>query len=273
MYILLLLLFTIGLFAGILGTIIGAGGGFILVPVLLLIFPDKTPEEITSISLAVVFFNAVSGTLAYRKMKRIDYKSGLIFALSTIPGAILGSITVAMISRNIFNLIFGILLILLASYLILKPEIKNDSNKIFPAAYTIRRITDSNSNEYIYGYNKYHGMLLSLFIGFLSSLLGIGGGIIHVPILVSILNFPVHLATATSQFVILILSFTGSFIHLINGTLLANILQVPILAIGAMTGAQIGARLSNKLHGNLIIRLLAVVLALVGVRILFMAFI
>ena len=70
---------------------IGAGGGFILVPILLLVYPSENTELITSTSLAVVFFNALSGTWAYSRMKRVDYKSGIIFAIATIPGAILGA--------------------------------------------------------------------------------------------------------------------------------------------------------------------------------------
>ena len=72
------------------GTLIGASGGFVLVPLLLLLYPKESPEIITSISLAVVFFNAASGSVAYARMKRIDYKSGIIFSIATIPGAILG---------------------------------------------------------------------------------------------------------------------------------------------------------------------------------------
>src|SRR6185295_1618467 len=69
-------LFPLGLLVGAFGTLIGAGGGFILVPILLLMYPNETSERIASISLAVVFFNAFSGSLAYARMKRIDYKSG-----------------------------------------------------------------------------------------------------------------------------------------------------------------------------------------------------
>ncbi|MDD2370430.1 MAG: sulfite exporter TauE/SafE family protein [Firmicutes bacterium] len=268
----IVLLTILGVFVGMVGTMIGAGGGFILVPVLLILFPNKTPEEITSISLAVVFFNAVSGTLAYRKMKRIDYKSGILFSIATIPGAILGSFVVGILSRNIFNLIFGTLLIIIATYLALKPDNKNSITTTISDKLTVRKIIDSDNNEYVYSYNKYLGMFLSLIVGFVSSLLGIGGGIIHVPILVHILNFPVHLATATSHFVLAIMSFTGSLVHLFNGTLASSFLQVLLLSVGAILGAQIGARLSNKLKGRLIIRLLALALAIVGIRIFFLAF-
>ena len=71
-------LIPMGFFTGAYGALIGAGGGFILVPALLILFPNEAPEIVTSISLAVVFFNALSGTIAYARSQRIDYKIGAI---------------------------------------------------------------------------------------------------------------------------------------------------------------------------------------------------
>ena len=119
-------LLPLGFIVGTFGTLIGAGGGFILVPVLLLLYPDKSPETITSISLAVVFFNALSGSFAYARMRRIDFKSGIIFAIATIPGSILGAYTTSYIPRNIFNGVFAVLLIAASVFLMLKPN----NNKI-----------------------------------------------------------------------------------------------------------------------------------------------
>jgi uncharacterized membrane protein YfcA len=62
----------LGLAVGTFGTLVGAGGGFILTPVLLVVYPELTPAQITSISLLVVFFNALSGSVAYARLKRID---------------------------------------------------------------------------------------------------------------------------------------------------------------------------------------------------------
>ena len=76
-----ILLLAIGLTVGFIGTLIGAGGGFILVPVLLLLFPQLDSEIITSISLAIVFLNATSGSLAYARLKRIDYKTAFFFSV------------------------------------------------------------------------------------------------------------------------------------------------------------------------------------------------
>ncbi len=255
----IILLLIIGILVGILGTMIGAGGGFILVPILLIIFPEKTPEEITSISLAAVFFNSISGTIAYHKMKRIDYKSGLIYAIATVPGAMLGTMVIAMISKNIFNLIFGVILIILATYLFIKPENKNNFKET-----KIQTLPKQQK--------KWIGVLLNLSIGFISTLLGIGGGIMRVPALVHSLNFPVHLATATSQFIVAIMSFSGIIVHLINGNIVNNLMPVITLSITAIIGAQIGARLSTKVQGSIIIKILSISLTLVGLRMIFTTF-
>ncbi len=98
----------LGFVIGTYGTLIGAGGGFVLVPILLMLYPNESPEIITSISLAVVFFNALSGSLAYSRMKRIDYKSGLLFAAATIPGAVLGAVSTAHVPRRLFDAVLGV---------------------------------------------------------------------------------------------------------------------------------------------------------------------
>lgn len=264
----LIWLIPMGYFVGAFGTLIGAGGGFILVPILLLIYPDKSPETITSISLAVVFFNAVSGSIAYEKMKKIDYKSGLVFAAATIPGSIIGALITSYIPRRLFDGIFGLVIILLSVYLGLKKE-ATVKECIKDICYKCeRKITDAEGNTFEYSYNKVTGIVISLFIGFISSLLGIGGGIIHVPALIHILNFPVHLATATSQFILAIGAFTGSTIHLIEGELVNGLMQVVGLSIGVIFGAQLGAKLSKKIKGTHIIQALAIALGIVGIRIL-----
>ena len=101
----------LGFVIGTYGTLIGAGGGFVLMPVLLLLYPGESPELLTSISLAVVFFNALSGSCAYARMGRVDYKSGLLFSIATIPGAILGASSTAHIPRQLFDVVLGILMI------------------------------------------------------------------------------------------------------------------------------------------------------------------
>lgn len=265
-------LLFLGFGASIFGTLIGAGGGFILVPVLLMIYPNENPEIITSISLAVVFINALVGSISYAKMKRIDYKSGLIMAGATIPGSILGALTTSYVPRNLFDGLFGIIMIVLAAYLFLDPASTKSSSEDSRKEPVNRHLIDNDGNEYEYSFKPKPAIILSALIGFGSSMLGIGGGIFTVPALVRLLKFPVHIATATSVFTLGIMSLSGSLTHIASGILTGSLTQVAFLAIGVILGAPLGARLSKRLHGKWIINALALAIGLVGIRFLIAAF-
>jgi uncharacterized membrane protein YfcA len=268
-------LFPLGLAIGAVGTLIGAGGGFILVPILLIVYPDENTELITSISLAVVFFNALSGSLAYARMKRIDFKSGIVFAVATIPGAILGAISVAYVPRQAFDIVFGVIMIAAGAFLWLSAKDDHAHGSAIAAAtnsstsaskLSFRDFIDADGVRYQYAYNPVIGIVLSVFVGFVSSLLGVGGGFIHVPALSRLLNFPVHVATATSHFVLAVMALTGTIVHVVNGAFEHGVRRTAILAVGVLIGAQIGARLSNRIGGKSIIRGLALALVFVGLR-------
>ncbi|MEO8514247.1 MAG: sulfite exporter TauE/SafE family protein [Ignavibacteria bacterium] len=261
-------LILIGFAIGTFGTLVGAGGGFILMPVLLLMFPGESPETLTSISLAVVFFNAASGSAAYSRMKKIDYRSGIIFSIAAVPGAVAGSFAVKYIDREIFNIIFGVILVIVSVYLYFRSAKVINPTKAIPSHYSKRFLIDSEDNEYTYAFEHKTGIIVSVFVGFVSSLLGIGGGIIHVPAMVNLLNFPVHIATATSHFILAIMAFAGTITHIIDGSFTwESAAKTIYLAIGVIFGAQLGAKLSKKIKGNLIIKVLALALCIVGVRI------
>lgn len=264
-------LVPLGFVVGTYGTLIGAGGGFILVPILMLLYPKESPDTITGISLAVVFFNAASGSLAYSRMRRIDYKSGGLFALATVPGAILGALTVSYMPRRLFDVIFGVLMLAASVFLIVRPKPKTEAGHDEASDTALRQIIDAEGTIHKYRYNPVLGLLLSLGVGFVSSLLGIGGGIVHVPALVHLLNFPVHIATATSHFILAIMALAGTGVHAKTGALNHVIPQIAMLSIGVVPGAQLGARLSNRMRGKWIIRSLGIALGLVGLRILAMA--
>jgi uncharacterized protein len=240
-------------------------------PVLLMMYPQDSPERLTSISLAVVFFNALSGSEAYARMRRIDYKSGLLFALATIPGAIIGALHTASIPRQGFNVIFGFLLVAVGAFLILRSNWEKAISHKEISSYKIERhLVEADGVYFDYSYNPFVGIILSFFVGYISSFLGIGGGIIHVPGLVYFLHFPVHIATATSHFILAVMALAGTIVHIMTGTFSHGVHRTIALAIGVLLGAQLGARWSNKIQGNWIIRSLGVALGLVGVRILIM---
>lgn len=250
-------LLPLGLFVGTFGTLIGAGGGFILVPVLLLLYPNEAPATITTISLIVVFFNAVSGSLAYARTKKIDYKTGVIFSLAAVPGSIFGAFATASVNRQLFDLLFGVLLSLCSGLLLVRPARKTGAGQ------SERSLAES---PLLSPAKLIVGTLTSTGLGFLSSFLGIGAGFIYVPAFIYLLDFPILTATATSLFILSLMSLTGAATHIMAGMLDHGLSLALMLSPGVVFGAQIGARLSRRIHADWILRGLGLALGLVGMR-------
>ncbi|TMC26442.1 MAG: sulfite exporter TauE/SafE family protein [Chloroflexi bacterium] len=257
-----------GVAVGAYGTLVGAGGGFALVPILLLVYPRQSPAQLTAVSLAVVFANVVSGSIGYSRLRRIDYRTGLLLAPATIPGAVIGALVVGGIPRAAFDAIMGGALILVAAFLLLRPQgtMPVGLNGGWVAS---RTLVDSDRNRYQYRFNQALAIATSFGIGFVSSLLGIGGGIIQVPILTAFFGFPAHIASATSQFVQVATSGVGALTHVLHGDYASFVGVTVALAVGVTIGAQAGTMISRRMAGSSIIRLLAVSLGLVGIRLLF----
>jgi uncharacterized membrane protein YfcA len=253
-------LVAIGFFVGSYGSLIGAGGGFILVPALLLLFPDKGSACITAMSLTVVFFNAYGGSWAYAQRGRIDYTSGVLFAVAGIPGALLGTWIVKFLPRGVFDAVFACLLLGIGLYLVLQPV---------RGGLVVDGVGKSRTWDTADGRRRLLiGSIGSAYLGLVSTLLGIGGGILHVPFMVRVLGFAPHVATATSHFVLAWVAFTGSLHHLLEHELDGVLAPTAFLALGVMMGAPVGAACSFWLRGPGLIRLLAVALMIVGVRLL-----
>lgn len=239
-----------------------------LVPVLLLLYPEKNAQTITAMSLFVVMANAMSGTVAYARQGRIDYRSGGWFALSTLPGAIAGAIVVGYIPRRAFDAGFAGVLAAIGVFLLVRRSQQGIVAPVVGRGTVRRRLTDASGNTFFYSFKMQRGIGLSAGIGFLSSLLGIGGGIIHVPVMATVLHFPIHIAAATSQFVLMFMAAEGTAVHFSTGTLHwdSSLGKALILAAGAIPGAQSGAWLSHRVQGGIILRALAGALILVALR-------
>ncbi|MGH7133863.1 MAG: sulfite exporter TauE/SafE family protein [Phycisphaerales bacterium] len=247
----------LGVGVGLLGTLIGAGGGFILLPVLTLLYPEWPAERVSAVSLFVVLCNALSGTIGYSRMKRIDYRSGLIFAAAALPGALVGAAATHFASRSVFNTILGVCLLLISGFLLVRNYLKPvDGTDAGPAA---QRQTTRQRTV---------GVSISLAVGVISSFLGIGGGIIHVPALIYVLGFPVHVAIATSHFVLAITAAAGTGVKLFGGEFGDALPIAMAIGVGAVVGAQAGAYLSRKIHSMVIVNIMAAAMLAVAVRIL-----
>lgn len=264
-------LLGVGLLAGFYGSLVGLGGGFVVVPMLFLFF-QLTPQQTVGTSVTAIFFTALSGTIAYTRQKRIDYRTGIRFALATLPGAGLGAYAAKYFSATAFSLVFGLLLLGVAIYVVIRPRQSNDDPlglacaPLLPRSFVSRKVVDSKGHIYRYAFKQRLGILISFFVGFIYNILGIGGGIIHVPAMVYLFSFPPHIATATSTFILSISALAGSAFHSGWG----NVLYLPALLIGAggVMGAQGGAALSQRLQGKWLMRSLVLALIFVGGRLL-----
>ena len=238
------LLFAAGLGIGTLGTLIGAGGGWMIVPILLFGL-GFTPQRAVGTSLSVVFLNALSGSIAYMTQKRILYRMGVAFALATIPGALIGATLVQYLGSRWFVFLFGVFLLFLSALLFKGQTVTGRSYR-----HPSQKELDSLCSPIMLA-----GMFLSFLVGVISSLFGIGGGIVHVPFLIVILGLEVHSATATSHFVLAVTSLVGTLIFLYNGQV--DFPAAAAMGAGVLLGAQAGAALSRKTQSGPIRKTLA----------------
>lgn len=264
-------LISLGFIVAAYGTVVGAAGGFLYVPLLLLLYPTEHHSTLTAIALAVNFFTSFSGMTAYARQKRIDYKSGLLFAAVTIPGAILGVITTSLVPRRSFEGIFSVFLIGLALFMLFRP--KSDTGpageKHPPATGGVTRIFQSiDGISFEFHYNRTLGLTVFFILGFVASFLGIGGGALIMPTLSYVVNFPVFIATGTSMFIVTIITSTATVANIFHGAFHHGAHRIAALAIGALIGSQVGGYLSKKIKGPWVIRALAIAIALTGVKML-----
>jgi len=211
--------------AGILGSMIGLGGGIVVVPVLT--FLGFSPQLAASNSLFAAFSNAVASTISYAKQKRIEYILGLKLGLLSIPGTILGAFISADITPSVFKMLFGIVLIVSSVYIFSKRKMESKAYNLSKQIMVL-------------------AVAASFFAGIISSLFGIGGGIVFVPLMVIAIGLSMKLAAPTSQFILLFASTSGMIAHAFLGH--PDFYQALLLGGGAFVGGLVGSRLSLEIE-------------------------
>ena len=237
-------LLVVGLGAGTLGSMLGVGGGIIMVPALT--FLNVPPTQAASTSLIAVMATSISSTIEYSRQKRINYGLGLQMAACAIPGGVLGAVLSEYLLQDTFKLYFGILLVLTGLYILYR-------NSVLKDRHVKRRSLALQVGVFAASFGA----------GIISSLFGVGGGIIFVPAMLLVLGLTMHRAAPTSQFTLMMTAIAGVFTHSALGH--PDYLQAIVLSIGAFVGAQIGARLSRITKDVLLQRLLAAVLMTVAI--------
>ena len=239
-------LVLLGFAAGILGSMIGLGGGIIVVPILT--FFGFPPTLAVSNSLFAAFSNATGSTISYSRQKRIEYSLGLKLGLLTIPGTILGAYISSDVTPGIFKILFGIVLISSAIYIFLRKKIEASEKNL-----TKQMIVFVIS--------------ASFFAGIISSFFGIGGGIVFVPLMVVGIGMSMKKAAPTSQFILLFASLSGIIVHSILGH--PDFLQAGLLSAGAFVGGVIGARISLDIKERSLQILVSVIIVIAAIKLFF----
>ena len=236
-------LISLGFAAGIIGSMIGLGGGFVIVPILT--FFGFSPQLAASNSLFAAFSNAIASTTSYAKQKRIEYSIGLKLGLLSIPGTILGAYISDGITPSSFKILFGIVLLASSIYIFLKRKMES---------------RDYNLSKQI--------MILavgaSFFAGIISSLFGIGGGVVFVPLMVIAIGLSMKMAAPTSQFILLFASASGMITHALLGH--PDFYQALFLSIGAFAGGLVGSRLSLRVDEKKLRILVTIVLVIAAIK-------
>lgn len=236
-------LIPLGFVAGVLGSMIGLGGGIIVVPVLT--FFGFSPTLAASSSLFAAFSNAVASTLSYSRQKRIEYSIGLKLGLLTIPGTILGAYISADITPSLFKILFALILVASSVYIFINRKIESKQ---------------ANQSKQIMVF----AVGASFFAGTISSLFGIGGGIIFVPLMVIGMGLSMKYAAPTSQLILLFASAAGLITHSLLGH--SDYYLAAFLVVGAFAGGLVGARLSLEVREIKLKILISVVMIAAAVK-------
>ena len=194
-----------------------------------------------------VFSNSVASTAMYAKQKRIELSLGWKLGLMAVPGTILGAFVSSEISPDIFKILFAFVLISSASYIFLKRKIEE-------------KPIDVSRLLLVFSAGA------SFFAGIISSLFGIGGGLIFVPLMVVALGISMKRAAPTSQFILMFASFSGLIMHSMLGH--PDYYQALLLSIGAFAGGILGARLSLEIKENKLKVLVIIVLVAAAIKLI-----
>jgi len=257
-----ILLPLLGFLIGTVAALTGIGGGVFMVPLLTLFFAFL-PANAAGTSHTVIVFTALASTLVFSKQKRISYRTGAVLAVTTTPGGILGVYLTTVMSARTLGLIFGFFMILFVAVPMLI-----DPNSIRPKRSSSPEggKASVNSNSVSFGplQKVLLGAILSFFGGIASGLLGIGGGVLIVPILTLVLDLPIHFATATSMFTMVFTSTSEAVQHYFANQ--TNFEYTLLLALGAVLGAQLGAYVSKRTSGKSLRRIFSLVILIVGIQ-------
>jgi len=220
---------VLGFFAGGVGALTGIGGGMIVTPVLTLFFGVPIRHAIAT-SLCCVIATSSGAAARYVEQQMTDVRLGMTLELATTTGAVCGAVLAGIVSREVLAGLFAFLLIYGGSSMLRQVVRPSAAAASDPNSYCIRHLP--------------LGLLGSGGAGIVSGLLGVGGGIIKVPIMYLVMGVPFKIATATSNFMIGVTAAASAFIYYARGDMLP-LIAAPT-AIGVFLGANVGTHVFRR---------------------------
>lgn len=253
---LLLALLAIAIGAGVIGALFGLGGGIIFIPVLTVLF-DLDAQAAAAASLIGIVATSTGSASGYVKEGRSNIRLGMMMEITTSIGAIIGATIAIYIESWVMLVVFAAVMVVSGLKMALSPERRGpEPPHDMPMSFTYTDPADRKEHSYCVE-NSAGGMALCTVAGVVSSLAGVGGGVIKVPLMNIYMHVPIKVASATSSYMIGITAFTGAVIYLLHGAVIADVAAA--VAIGAFIGALIGTRVSNKMAAASLKRYMVVV--------------
>ena len=262
-------LLAIGLAVGAYAGAVGAGGGFLVAPVLLLRYPDAPPEEITTATLAAVALSNGASALYAGRRSRMDRPLAALLVAAALPPALLGAAATALLPREVFTLGFAALLLATGLYLVRRPM----AGIVAPVRHGWQReVQDREGATFVYRVPVWRSLAATATAAGVSTLAGIGGGLLYSPLATRVMRIPHALAVPIAQVLITAVATAAVALHLLAGHAGDPIEDVPPLTIGIIISVPLARRLHDRLGEGALTRALAAGLFIVGVRTAVLAF-
>lgn len=271
------IIFLLAVLAGILGALVGIGGGIIIVPTLALLLNIPIHQAVAA-SLVSVIATSIAGAHSYVEQQITNVRLGMFLEISTTLGALSGAVLALVLSGWVISVVFGILVMSMAifSYVTRShdDEINFDAERINENA-KLESYLNIKGKYFDKALNKevnyvVHkpaaGSAVSFVAGVGSGLLGIGGGVIKVAAMNTMMKVPMKVSVATSKFMIGLTAATSAVIYFISGTI--NFFIVAPVALGTMAGATLGSTIMNRFKSKTIKLIFTVIASYLALRML-----
>ncbi|MBX7152093.1 sulfite exporter TauE/SafE family protein [bacterium] len=260
----------IGFLAGFLGSLVGLGGGIIVVPALTIVLNMDIKNAIGA-SLVSLISTSVMTVSVLAKNNLVHFQLGLLLVSTTILGSFLGSYTAVFLNTKILLIIFASFM-LVAAYMLLRKKKISEGNLMdsIPSTNGVLDLYGEIEKESGIKYFKIKrvrlGIGLSAIAGWLSGMLGVGGGIVQVPMMNLICGVPIKIAAATSSFMIGFTGLAGALVYALFGKI--DWYLSASLVLGTLLGSHAGSKAAVRLKSSVITKVLVAVLIVSAVRLI-----